>query len=64
MLSNKATLLGITLPNNISDDVFGFVGPYLMHYKYGAWLSQSFINLKPIITPIEEEKTNDKTNDI
>lgn len=37
---------GFALPaNNKLDDVFGFIGPYLMHYKYGAWLSQSIINL-------------------
>ena len=37
---------GFALPgNNKLDDVSVFIGPYLMHYKYGAWLSQSIINL-------------------
>ena len=37
---------GFALPDNDeSNDVFGFIGPYLMHYKYGAWLSQSIVNL-------------------
>jgi len=45
LFTDLGAWFGFSLPNNISDDVFGFVGPYLMHYKYGAWLSQSIINL-------------------
>jgi len=37
---------GFALPDNDKlNDVFEFIGPYLMHYKYGAWLSQSIVNL-------------------
>ena len=50
LFTDLGAWFGFTLPDNeTSEDVFGFVGPYLMHYKYGAWLSQSIINLKPII---------------
>ena len=49
LFTDLGAWFGFSLPNNISDDVIGFVGPYLMHYKYGAWLSQSIINLEPII---------------
>ena len=49
LFTDLGAWFGFSLPNNLSDDVIGFVGPYLMHYKYGAWLSQSFINLNPII---------------
>ena len=49
LFTDLGAWFGFSLPNNTSDDVIGFVGPYLMHYKYGAWLSQSIINLEPII---------------
>ena len=49
LFTDLGAWFGFSLPNNILDDVMGFVGPYLMHYKYGAWLSQSIINLEPII---------------
>ena len=49
LFTDLGAWFGFSLTNNISDDVIGFVGPYLMHYKYGAWLSQSIINLEPII---------------
>jgi len=45
LFTDLGAWFGFSLPNNISDDVIGFVGPYLMHYKYGAWLSQSIVNL-------------------
>ncbi len=52
---------GFALPDNDkSNNDFGFIGPYLMHYKYGAWLSQSIINLDIKINSqsiiIDEEK--------
>jgi len=46
LFTDYGAWFGFALPdNNKSDNIFGFIGPYLMHYKYGAWLSQSIINL-------------------
>ena len=45
IFSDKGAWFGFALPDdkNINS---GFVGPYLIHYKNGAWLSKSLINLK------------------
>ena len=45
IFSDKGAWFGFALPDdkNINS---GFVGPYLLHYKNGAWLSKSLINLK------------------
>ena len=47
IFSDKGAWFGFALPDdkNINS---GFVGPYLLHYKNGAWLSKSLINLKPV----------------
>ena len=47
IFSDKGAWFGFALPDdkNINS---GFVGPYLIHYKNGAWLSKSLINLKPV----------------
>ena len=45
IFSDKGAWFGFALPDdkNINS---GFVGPYLIHYKNGAWLSKSLFNLK------------------
>ena len=46
IFTDLGSWFGFSLPNNYkSNNAFGFIGPYLMHYKYGVWLSQSIINL-------------------
>jgi len=61
IFSDKGAWFGFALPNdnNINS---GFVGPYLIHYKNGAWLSKSLINLKPVKKSsdllVDEESSN------
>ena len=62
IFTDLGSWFGFSLPNNDkSNNAFGFIGPYLMHYKYGAWLSQSIINLDLKINSqsilINEEKS-------
>lgn len=45
---DKGAWFGFALPDT-NHQFSGFVGPYLMQYKYGGWLSTSLININPII---------------
>ena len=48
IFSDKGAWFGFALPET-NLQISGFVGPYLMQYKYGGWLSTALINIKPVI---------------
>ena len=48
LFMDEGAWFGFALPET-NLQISGFVGPYLMQYKYGGWLSTSLINIKPVI---------------
>ena len=48
LFMDEGAWFGFALPET-NHQISGFVGPYLMQYKYGGWLSTALINIKPVI---------------